>query len=45
MHGFHQQYLPNLLWLLLIVTQSWSVRAQGKSEDGFMQAVTAKFFM
>jgi hypothetical protein len=45
MHGIRQQFLPALLWLLLAAAPSWSVRAQGKPDDGFMQTVIAKFIL
>jgi hypothetical protein len=45
MDGFRQRFLPALLGLLLAAAPSWSARAQGKTDDGFMQAVTAKFIL
>jgi hypothetical protein len=44
MNGYRQRILPALLCLLL-AAPSFNLRAQVKPDDGFLQAVTAKFIL
>jgi hypothetical protein len=45
MNPFRQCCTTALLWLLLAAAPSLSVRAQAKSDDGFMQTVNARFIL
>ena len=43
-YGRRQRFLPALLLLLMAVMPSYSVHAQDKTSDQFMEAIAAKFY-